>query len=122
MIPEPQDSKPFEPCERWSATLSPSPAKPDVLVTLQAGLVDAGFTALTAIQRAALPHALPGRDVLGAAKTGSGKTLAFLIPVRPPGPAFCKPADHMIACRGLFVMVPECSLSKVWRLCGKRYL
>jgi ATP-dependent RNA helicase DDX10/DBP4 len=40
------------------------------------------FTQLTAIQRAALPHALAGRDVLGAAKTGSGKTLCFLIPVR----------------------------------------
>jgi hypothetical protein len=41
----------------------------------------AKFTQLTAIQRAALPHALAGRDVLGAAKTGSGKTLCFLIPV-----------------------------------------
>lgn len=41
----------------------------------------AKFTQLTAIQRAALPHALAGRDVLGAAKTGSGKTLSFLIPV-----------------------------------------
>jgi ATP-dependent RNA helicase DDX10/DBP4 len=30
---------------------------------------------------ASLPHALCGRDVLGAAKTGSGKTLAFSIPV-----------------------------------------
>ncbi len=39
------------------------------------------YITLTAIQRAALPHALCGRDVLGAAKTGSGKTLAFLIPV-----------------------------------------
>ena len=36
---------------------------------------------MTDIQRAALPHALCGRDVLAAAKTGSGKTLAFLIPV-----------------------------------------
>ncbi|KAH7622791.1 hypothetical protein Ndes2526B_g02065 [Nannochloris sp. 'desiccata'] len=44
-------------------------------------LKDAKFTNLTAIQRAALPHALCGRDVLGAAKTGSGKTLAFLIPL-----------------------------------------
>lgn len=44
-------------------------------------LKKAKFTSLTAIQRAALPHALVGRDVLGAAKTGSGKTLAFLIPV-----------------------------------------
>lgn len=45
------------------------------------GLADAKFTHMTAIQRAALPHAFCGRDVLGAAKTGSGKTLAFLIPV-----------------------------------------
>ena len=45
------------------------------------GLSQSGFTQLTAIQRAALPHALCGRDILGAAKTGSGKTLAFLIPV-----------------------------------------
>ena len=45
------------------------------------GLADAKFVHMTAIQRAALPHALCGRDVLGAAKTGSGKTLTFLIPV-----------------------------------------
>ncbi|KAA8523687.1 hypothetical protein F0562_010110 [Nyssa sinensis] len=36
---------------------------------------------MTDIQRASLPHALCGRDILGAAKTGSGKTLAFIIPV-----------------------------------------
>eukprot|EP01084_Bolivina_argentea_P038591 71375_1 len=40
-----------------------------------------GFKYLTDIQKAAIPHALVGRDVLGAAKTGSGKTLAFVIPV-----------------------------------------
>lgn len=45
----------------------------------------ARFTELTAIQRATLPHALAGRDVLGAAKTGSGKTLCFLIPVSNMG-------------------------------------
>ncbi|KAL0034107.1 hypothetical protein WJX79_009163 [Trebouxia sp. C0005] len=45
------------------------------------GLAQSKFTQLTAIQRASLPHALCGRDILGAAKTGSGKTLAFLIPV-----------------------------------------
>lgn len=36
------------------------------------GLREAKYVTLTAIQRAALPHALCGRDVLGAAKTGSG--------------------------------------------------
>ncbi|KAL2207884.1 DEAD-domain-containing protein [Sarocladium strictum] len=39
-----------------------------------------GFTKMTAIQRAAVPPLLAGKDVLGAAKTGSGKTLAFLLP------------------------------------------
>lgn len=47
----------------------------------QEALKQAGYVSLTAIQRAALPHALAGRDILGAAKTGSGKTLCFLIPV-----------------------------------------
>ena len=39
------------------------------------------FTIMTDIQNACIPHALAGRDILGAAKTGSGKTLAFLIPL-----------------------------------------
>jgi ATP-dependent RNA helicase DDX10/DBP4 len=47
----------------------------------QDGLKGAHFTTLTDIQAKAIPLALQGRDVLGAAKTGSGKTLAFLIPV-----------------------------------------
>jgi ATP-dependent RNA helicase DDX10/DBP4 len=45
------------------------------------GLKKAHFTTLTDIQRKALPLALKGKDILGAAKTGSGKTLAFIIPV-----------------------------------------
>jgi len=47
----------------------------------QRGLVEGNFSSLTAIQNACVPHALAGRDILGAAKTGSGKTLAYLIPV-----------------------------------------
>lgn len=39
------------------------------------------YTRMTDIQRAAIPHALAGRDILGAARTGSGKTLAFLVPM-----------------------------------------
>lgn len=52
-------------------------------IATQTGLLHAKYKRLTAIQRAAIPHTLAGRDVLGAAKTGSGKTLAFLIPVQP---------------------------------------
>ncbi|RMD43828.1 hypothetical protein DV735_g1354, partial [Chaetothyriales sp. CBS 134920] len=47
----------------------------------QKGLSASHFKTLTAIQARAIPLALKGADVLGAAKTGSGKTLAFLIPV-----------------------------------------
>lgn len=39
------------------------------------------YTTMTAIQNACIPHALAGRDILGAARTGSGKTLAFVVPV-----------------------------------------
>lgn len=45
------------------------------------GLSASHFKTLTDIQSRAIPHALKGRDILGAAKTGSGKTLAFLVPV-----------------------------------------
>ncbi|KAK4134680.1 DEAD-domain-containing protein [Trichocladium antarcticum] len=45
------------------------------------GLRSSHFEVLTDVQRAAIPLALQGKDVLGAAKTGSGKTLAFLVPV-----------------------------------------
>lgn len=45
------------------------------------GLHISHYHTMTDIQRASIPHALIGRDILGAAKTGSGKTLAFLIPV-----------------------------------------
>eukprot|EP01031_Cornospumella_fuschlensis_P041899 gene41899-51146_t len=48
--------------------------------TLQ-GLSLAKLEVATEIQAAAIPHALAGRDILGAAKTGSGKTLAFIIPL-----------------------------------------
>lgn len=39
-----------------------------------------GFETMTEIQSRAIPPAMTGRDILGAAKTGSGKTLAFLLP------------------------------------------
>lgn len=48
--------------------------------TLQ-GLSLAKLEIATEIQAAAIPHALAGRDILGAAKTGSGKTLSFIVPI-----------------------------------------
>ncbi|RUS33698.1 hypothetical protein BC938DRAFT_484326 [Jimgerdemannia flammicorona] len=50
-------------------------------IRTQEGLKRANFIELTDIQRKAIPLALAGRDILGAAKTGSGKTLAFLVPI-----------------------------------------
>lgn len=45
------------------------------------GLAESKFIKMTRIQRVSLPHALCGRDIIGASKTGSGKSLAFIIPV-----------------------------------------
>ena len=65
-------------------TASPPPttftALPLSLATAR-GLSAAHFTTLTPIQRSAIPFALRGHDLLGAAQTGSGKTLAFLVPL-----------------------------------------
>jgi len=40
-----------------------------------------GFATPTAIQAAAIPAILQGRDVRGSAQTGSGKTAAFSLPL-----------------------------------------
>lgn len=44
-------------------------------------LANCKYTRMTGVQRACLPHALAGRDILATARTGSGKTLCFLIPL-----------------------------------------
>jgi ATP-dependent RNA helicase DDX10/DBP4 len=61
-------------------TLVSFASQPLSQATLQ-GLESNGYTTMTAIQLGSIPHALAGRDILGAAKTGSGKSLAFLIPM-----------------------------------------
>ncbi|GAC1652199.1 MAG: DEAD/DEAH box helicase [Vulcanimicrobiaceae bacterium] len=48
---------------------------------LLAALADLKFTEPTAVQSAAIPPALAGRDILASAVTGSGKTGAFGLPV-----------------------------------------
>eukprot|EP00928_Gymnodinium_smaydae_P063757 TRINITY_DN47254_c0_g1_i1.p1 TRINITY_DN47254_c0_g1~~TRINITY_DN47254_c0_g1_i1.p1 ORF type:complete len:720 (-),score=112.43 TRINITY_DN47254_c0_g1_i1:47-2143(-) len=47
---------------------------------LAEALARQGFSTLKPIQRAVLPLALRGKDLVGVAPTGSGKTLAFLVP------------------------------------------
>jgi ATP-dependent RNA helicase SrmB len=49
--------------------------------SLLKALQEKGYTRPTAIQAAAIPPALEGRDVLGSAPTGTGKTAAYLLPV-----------------------------------------
>ncbi|WP_116472620.1 DEAD/DEAH box helicase [Zobellella maritima] len=44
-------------------------------------LTDAGYVQPSAIQAAAIPTLLSGRDVLGLAQTGTGKTAAFALPL-----------------------------------------
>ena len=44
------------------------------------GVADMGFVEPTPIQEDAIPPAVAGRDVLGAAMTGSGKTAAYVLP------------------------------------------
>ena len=45
------------------------------------GLQKMNFSEPSDIQRALIPPALEGRDVLGQAKTGTGKTAAFALPI-----------------------------------------
>ncbi len=60
------------------STLGISPA---LLPALMRALDEKGYAAPTAIQTAAIPAILQGRDVLGSAQTGSGKTAAFALPL-----------------------------------------
>ena len=48
---------------------------------LTRAVAELGFAAPTAIQAAAIPAVLSGRDVLATAHTGSGKTAAFALPL-----------------------------------------
>ena len=48
---------------------------------LLSAIAERGYLAPTAIQSAAIPAILQGRDVVASAQTGSGKTAAFALPL-----------------------------------------
>lgn len=50
-------------------------------MTVLNGLSRLNFVNPTEIQKAAIPQALEGKDIMGKASTGSGKTLAYGIPI-----------------------------------------
>jgi ATP-dependent RNA helicase DeaD len=75
---------------------APSPRVPDAGVpwsalglseTLLRAIENRGYKTPTPVQAAAIPKALPGRDLLVRSKTGTGKTAAFLLPVLDRVPA-----------------------------------
>ena len=48
---------------------------------LLAALAKLGFDEMTAVQKAAIPRALEGKDLIVNARTGSGKTASYLLPL-----------------------------------------
>ena len=52
-----------------------------LIAPLLRAVKDAGYERPTPIQRAAIPPALAGRDLVGCAQTGTGKTAAFVLPL-----------------------------------------
>jgi len=53
----------------------------DLHPSIKSAVEKLGFTDCTAIQEAAIPHVLAGRDIAGLSQTGTGKTAAFLMPL-----------------------------------------
>ncbi len=74
---------------------------------LAGALAALGYSEPTAIQRAAIPPLLSGRDVLGQAATGTGKTAAFALPLLQ---RLAAATDTIVAPRGL-VLVPTRELA-----------
>ena len=53
----------------------------NLIAPLLMAVKQSGYEAPTPIQRATIPLALAGKDILGCAQTGTGKTAAFALPI-----------------------------------------
>src|SRR5690625_5984144 len=81
-----------------------------------------GFHAPTAVQTAAIPKALEGKDLMVSAQTGSGKTAAFMLPALQNIMAGLQDSQNQQGRRGqqgrdgqqAFVSAER---GKMWRLC-----
>jgi ATP-dependent RNA helicase DeaD len=81
-------------------------------------LSDMGFEESTPIQKAAIPHILDGRDIVGQAQTGTGKTAAFGIPMIEKGKKGKVPYGIvLVPTRELAVQVAQ-ELNKIGRKKG----
>ncbi|CAN5188749.1 DEAD/DEAH box helicase [soil metagenome] len=81
---------------------------PALLPILLRAIAEKGYLEPTAIQAAAIPPTLQGRDIVGSAQTGSGKTAAFALPLLHQ--LAQAPADAKRRIRGL-VLVPTRELA-----------
>ena len=70
-----------EPTEAAASEATTSFAELELHPTVLSALRDAGYHTPTPIQRAAIPVARKGRDLIGLAQTGTGKTAAFVLPI-----------------------------------------
>ncbi|CAN5234520.1 DEAD/DEAH box helicase [soil metagenome] len=72
-------------------------------------IIDSGYTTPTPIQAQAIPLAMAGRDMMGAAQTGTGKTAAFSMPIihrlMPFASTNVSPARHPV--RALILTPPR---------------